>query len=95
MKIGGTVSEPVRQTVRRQIATGARWRGAADRARRAVALSGGVCYTFNRCAAMGDRRPATKRDINGTKNLFPVRVMPYASRIVFYHCAGGDFCKWR
>lgn len=67
----------------------------ARRARRAVAFHGVKCYTCRRCAAMGDRRPATKRDINGTKNLFPVRVMPYASRIVFYHCAGGDFCKWR
>ena len=61
----------------------------------AVAVVGWICYTSNCCAAMGDEIPATKRDINGTKNLFPVRVMPYASRIVFYHCAGGDFCKWR
>lgn len=94
VKIGGTVSEPVRQIVRRQIATGARWRGAADRTRRAVALSGGVCYTFNRCAAMGGKIPATKQD-NGTKNHFPVRITPYASRIVSYRCAGGDFRKRR
>ena len=87
-----TVSEPVTVATARTCRRAFRNRNAA---RRAVAVRGAVCYNMPRCAAMGDRRPATKRDINGTKNLFPVRVMPYASRIVFYHCAGGDFCKWR
>lgn len=93
VKIGGTVSEPVRQTVRRQIATGARWRGAADRARRAVALSGGVCYTFNRCATMGGEIPTAKQE-NGTIKTFsrPVNGLPRPV-VYFTRLRGGIFAN--
>ena len=44
VKIGGTVSEPVRQSVRRQIAQGERWRGAEDRNAAANPSGGLTCY---------------------------------------------------
>lgn len=67
--------------------------GARVCARRAVAFHGVKCYTCRRCAAMGDEIPATERNINGTNNSFPVRVKPYASRIVSHLCAGGVFAN--
>lgn len=44
VKIGGTVSEPVRQGVRRQIAQGERWSGAEDRNAAANPSGGLTCY---------------------------------------------------
>ena len=68
---------------------------AADRARRRLARSGGVCYTSNRCAAMGSRTPATKQ-VNGTIKTFsrPVNGLPRPV-VCSTRLQGGIFCKWR
>ena len=91
-----TVSEPVALgIVGRSARTCRRAFRNRNAARRAVAVRGAVCYNMPRCAAMGGKIPATKQETTGQVNHFPVRAMPYASRIVSYHCAGGVFRKRR
>jgi len=81
-----TVSEPVRRGIGRTCRR-------VNRARRAVAVFGAVCYNFHRCAAMGGKKPATKQETTGQVNHFPVRITPYASRIVSYRYTGGVFAS--
>ena len=68
-----------------------RTRPAADRARRAVAFSGGVWYTSHRCAAMGSKTPATKQRHNGIKIISLPCKRSTASRGMSYPFAGRGF----
>ena len=68
---------------------------AVERARRAVARSGGVWYNSHRCAAMGGKIPATKREKRNTKTFpHPVNGLP-RSVVYLTRLRGCGFCKWR
>ena len=66
---------------------------AVERARRAVARSGGVWYNSHRCAAMGDKRPATKQEQRDNESLSAPRKRPTASRSISYPFAGCGFAS--
>ena len=70
-------------------------RAAADRARRAVALRGGVWYNSRRSPAMGSKTPAPERVERDNETLSAPRKRSIASRDMSYPFAGCGFAKWK